>query len=72
MDFVENYGRSFELGLATRHNLRYRPLNMVKMATGFGLGMIRRGRMDLTPKRIKNIDQLKAILNKAKDIGGSS
>jgi hypothetical protein len=72
MDYVENYGRSFELGLATRHNLRHHPLNMVKMATGMGLGMILRGRMDLTPTRIKGIDQLKAILKKAKEVGGAS
>ncbi len=30
--------------------------------------MLRRGRMDLTPKRIKGIDQLKAILAKAKEL----
>ena len=68
IDFVENYGRSFELGLATRYHLRPHPLGAVKMA-GFGLGMLRRGRMDLTPTRIKGIGQLKAILAKAKDLG---
>jgi hypothetical protein len=44
---------------------------MVKMAP-MGMGMLRRGRMDLTPKRIKGIDQLKAILAKAKEMGGES
>jgi hypothetical protein len=35
------------------------------------MDMLRRGRIDLTPKRIKNIDQLKAILAKAKELGGT-
>lgn len=68
IDMVENYGRSFELGLATRYHLRHHPLGAVKMA-GFGLGMLRRGRMDLTPTKIKDLNGLKAILAKAKKMG---
>lgn len=64
---VENYGRSFELGLATRHWLRHSPLRLVGSA-GFGLGMLSKDRMDLRPKKIKAIDQLKAILDKAKEL----
>jgi heterodisulfide reductase subunit C len=71
IDNVENYGRSFELGLATRYHLSHHPLDMVKMAP-MGLGMWRKGRMDLAPKRIKNIEQLKSILNKAKELGGAA
>lgn len=70
MDMVESYGRSFELGLATRYHLRHHPLGAMKMATGMGLDLFRRGRMDLTPRRIKGIEQLKAILAKAKELGG--
>jgi heterodisulfide reductase subunit C len=68
IDYVENYGRSFELGLATRYHLSTHPLDSVKMAS-FGMGMLRRGRIDLTPRRIKRVDELKAILAKAKEIG---
>jgi heterodisulfide reductase subunit C len=68
--YVENYGRSFELGLATRFHLTHHPLDMAKMAP-MGLVMLRKGRMDLTPNRIKHIDQLKAILAKAKELGGA-
>ncbi len=71
IDYVDNYGRSFELGLATRYHLRYNPLGMMSMAT-MGMGMLRRGRMDLTPKRIKGLDGLKAILAKAKALGGAA
>lgn len=70
IDFVESYGRSFEVGLATRYYLTHRPMDMMKVAP-FALGMLRRGRMDLTPTRIKNMDQLTAILKKAKELGGS-
>lgn len=67
IDYVENYGRSFELGLATRYHLSYHPMDMMKMAP-MGLGMLRKGRMDLTPKKIKGLDQLKSILAKAKEL----
>jgi len=69
IDFVENYGRSFELGLATRYHLTHHPLSLPKMAP-MGLGMLIRGRMDLKPTRIKGIKKLKAILGKAKELGG--
>jgi heterodisulfide reductase subunit C len=65
--FVENYGRSFELGLATRYHLSHHPLEVYKMAP-MGLGMLRRGRMDLAPKAIKGVSELKAILNRAKQL----
>jgi heterodisulfide reductase subunit C len=69
IDFVEGYGRSFELGVATRYHLSAHPLEVMKMAP-FGMGMLRRGRLDLTPRSIREMDKLKAILAKAKEIGG--
>jgi len=71
IDFVEHYGRSFELGLATLYHLKHHPLGAIKMA-GFGLGMLRRGRMDLTPTKIEGIDQLKTILAKAKELSNDN
>jgi len=70
IDFVENNGRSFELGLATKYHFRYHPFDAIKMATGFGLKMITRGRLDLTPPKIEGITQLKKILKKSKELGG--
>lgn len=67
VDYVESYGRSFELGLATRHYLRHQPLQLVKGAT-MGLGMLSKGRMDITPERIEDRDQLKKILQRAKEL----
>lgn len=64
IDYVENYGRSFEFGLATRYHLRHHPMDMLKMAP-IGLGMLRRKRLGLMPRKIRGLDQLKKILNKA-------
>ena len=64
---VENYGRSFEFGLATRHYLRHFPLRLPGIAP-MGLGMLSKKRIDITPHRIDGIDQLKAILARAKEL----
>ncbi len=71
VDMVEEYGRSFEFGLATRHYLKHFPLRLPSMAP-MGLGMLSKQRMDMTPKRIKNMDQLKAILTRAKELEAGS
>jgi hypothetical protein len=64
---MENFGRSFEIGLATVHLLTHRPLGFTKMMP-MGINMMLRDRMSLTPKRIKGIDSFKAILKKAKEL----
>jgi heterodisulfide reductase subunit C len=67
VDMVENYGRSFELGLATRHYLKHYPLRLPGMAP-MSLGLLSKKRLKLTPHRIKNMEQLTAILEKAKEL----
>lgn len=67
VDYVESYGRSFEFGLATRHYLRHQPMQLMRRAS-MGLGMLARGRIDLTPQRIEQIDQLRAIVARAKEL----
>jgi len=62
---VETYGRSFEFGLATRHYLRHFPLKIPGMA-GMGIGMLKKERMHLRPTKIAGMDQLSAILARAK------
>ncbi len=66
-DYVEQDGRSFEFGLATWHNLKHRPMKLPGMA-GLGMGMLQKGRMDMTRHKIQGIGQLQAILNKAKEL----
>lgn len=71
VDMVEEYGRSYEFGLATRHYLKHFPLRLPSMAP-MGLGMLSKQRMDMTPKRIKNMEQLKTILARAKELEAGS
>jgi heterodisulfide reductase subunit C len=67
VDMVENYGRSYEFGLATRHYLKHYPLRLPNMAP-MGWGMLSKKRMMVMPKRISGIDQLKSILARAKEL----
>ena len=67
---VELFGRSFEVGLAARYHLTHRPLDKIGLGA-FALDMLRRDRLALMPNPIKNMAQLKAILNKAKELGGA-
>lgn len=71
VDMVEEYGRSFEFGLATRHYLKHFPLRLPDMAP-MGFGMLTKKRMTIAPKRIKGINQLQAILVRAKEVEASS
>ncbi len=70
-EFVDKYGRSFEFGLATGYLLLNRPVSLMKMGP-MGLSMFAKGRMALLPTKIKNLDQLQAIIKKAKEIGERS
>jgi heterodisulfide reductase subunit C len=70
ISWVENYGRAFELGLMSMHALRHNLGGMISLAP-MGLGMVSKRRMDFTPKGIKDIDGLKAILAKAKELEAS-
>lgn len=67
IDMVENTGRSFELGLASIHYLKHFPLRLPSL-TPMAVGMLTKRRMAIMPKRIKQLPQLKAILQKAKEL----
>ncbi len=67
VEMVETYGRSFEMGLASRHYLKHFPMRLPGMMP-MGLGMLTKGRMAMTPNKIKNIDQLHNILERAKTL----
>jgi quinone-modifying oxidoreductase subunit QmoC len=66
--WVENFGRSFEIGLAALHNARHfftRLPNMMPMAVGM---LTKKGMSPMPPKRIKGMKQLKKILKRAKEL----
>ena len=68
---LEKYGRSFEFGLASRYYLFNKPMAMLKMGP-LGLSMFTRGRMSLVPAKIRQLDQLHAIIKKARELGGTA
>ena len=68
--YVETYGRSFEVGLATRYHLTHSPLKKVGLGA-FALEMLSKDRLGLRPDRIAGIDQLRSILNTAKSLEAS-
>ncbi len=67
VDMVEQYGRSYEFGLATRYYLKHHKKRLPGMAP-MGLGMLSKERMSMRPRKIKGIDQLHKILARAKEL----
>ena len=67
VDMVETYGRSYEFGLATRYYLKHQKRRLPGMAP-MGLGRLTKQRMDLSPRKNEQIDQMHAILARAKQV----
>ncbi len=61
---VYRFGRNYELLLVMRYFLKS---NFAKLFTniGFGWSMFRRGRLGLLPARIKRVNQVRAIIERA-------
>jgi len=69
-EFVERYGRSFEFGLASRFHLTSRSANLVR-AGRLGVLLFARGRVAQRPTQIREIEELQAIIRRAKKLGGT-
>jgi hypothetical protein len=67
VDYIHKYGRSFEVGLVAKHYLRHYPLRLPNMASS-GMGMVTKGRMGFMPHRIKGLEGLNAILDRASEL----
>jgi heterodisulfide reductase subunit C len=65
---VYRYGRNHELGLVIRYLLKSNIVKLVTM-TGFGLSMLRRGRLAILPRKIKRVHEVRAIINRAGQLG---
>jgi heterodisulfide reductase subunit C len=68
--FISNiykYGRNYELGLGIKYFLRTNPMALVKNA-GFGMKMMAKGRMAITPSAIKKVAEVRAIIDKASQL----
>lgn len=68
--YVERYGRSFEFGLATRHSLAHMPTSLPGVVE-LGMGLLTKGRIDMTPYKIEKIEQLRKIMARAKELEAS-
>jgi heterodisulfide reductase subunit C len=66
---IERYGRSYELGLATRFHLTHAPLSKVDLMGALALDMATRDRLALRPRRIRDLAGLRAILRTARALG---
>jgi hypothetical protein len=70
VDSAKVYGRVFEMGMMVKLFMKTNPFSALGLAP-VGLGLFLHGRMPLKPTRIKGMKELKAILNKAKTLGGA-
>jgi len=70
VDSAKGNGRVYELGMMLKLFLRTNPFAALKLAP-VGLGLFLHRRLPLKPSRIKGIGGLKAILDKAKALGGA-
>jgi heterodisulfide reductase subunit C/DNA-binding transcriptional MerR regulator len=68
VNLVKKYGRSFDFGLALRYHLTHNTVSKVSWGS-LALRMYKKERMVTGPSRIKEIDKLSDILEKAKKIG---
>lgn len=70
VDSAKGNGRVYELGMMLKFFLRTNPFAALKMAP-VGLGLFLHKRLPLKPSRIKGRGELKAILDKARALGGA-
>jgi heterodisulfide reductase subunit C len=70
VDSARNNGRVYELGMMVKLFLKTNPFAALKMAP-MGLGLLTHKRMPMKPSRIKGMSGLKAILKKARELGGA-
>lgn len=63
-------GRVYELGMMLKLFLKTNPFAALKLVP-VGLGLLLHRRLPLKPSRIKDTEKLKAILNRAKALGGA-
>ncbi|MBA7571714.1 MAG: heterodisulfide reductase [Dehalococcoidia bacterium] len=70
VDSARSNGRVYELGMMIKLFLKTNPFAAFKLAP-VGMGLFFHKRLPLKPSRIKGMSGLKAILNKARELGGA-
>jgi hypothetical protein len=56
------------MGIATGYLMLNKPASMLR-GLGMGISMFTRGRLSLRPNKIRQTEQLQAIIKKAREIG---
>jgi heterodisulfide reductase subunit C len=69
LDNIYKYGRNFEMGLIIRYYLKTDPAKLMANAM-FGMTMMSKGRLSVTPHSIKRVKEVRAIIDRAKQLGG--
>lgn len=68
---IRKYGRNWEMGLGFRYYLSTKPSALLSPnLLRFALAMVRRHRLGLKPTRIRRMDEVRAIIEKAQAMGG--
>ncbi|MBM3326745.1 MAG: heterodisulfide reductase [Calditrichaeota bacterium] len=67
IDNIYKYGRNFEMGLAIKYFLKAEPMKLLANAA-FGMSMMKRGRIDITPNKIRKVKDIRAIIDKARQL----
>jgi len=70
VDSARGNGRVYELGMMIKLFLKTNPFAALKLAP-VGMGLFFHKRLPLRPSRIKGMSGLKAILDKARELGGA-
>lgn len=70
VDSAQGHGRVYELGMMIKLFLKTNPFAALGMAP-VGLGLLLHKRLPLSPPNFKGMKELKAILKKAKTLGGA-
>ncbi len=70
VDSARSYGRVYELGMMMKLFMKTNPFAAMKLAP-VGMGLFFHKRLPLKPSRIKGMNGLKAILKKARELGGA-
>jgi heterodisulfide reductase subunit C len=70
VDSARGNGRVYELGMMIKLFLKTNPFAALRLAP-VGLGLFLHKRLPLKPSRIKGMGELKAILDKARELGGA-
>lgn len=67
-NFVINFGRAFEFGIATLPTMKHLHFRNIPGLAEMGLGMMAKQKMSLIPKKIKGLDGLQKVLQRADEI----